>query len=76
MLLFTVMGIISVCNLLAFYIFSPFLFLNRVRIALGTVHMLSLTLYNLILLIHPQLIRLEIRLSIYVNFRILCSSPI
>ena len=26
--------------------------------------MLSLTLYNLILLIHPQLIRLEIRLSL------------
>ena len=39
--------------------------LFRMRIALGTVHMLSLILDNLILLIHPQLIRLEIWLSTY-----------
>ena len=56
-----------------FFKFFFFKFFFRVRIALGTVHMLSLTLYNRIILIHPQLIRLEIWLSTYFNLTLLCS---
>ena len=42
MLLFTVMGIISVCNLLAFYIFSPFLFFkSRSHCARDSAHVVA-----------------------------------